>query len=120
MADESFQEIKWIIKSTNRNRPSEWNESELNLFSEHFMKFLLQEGKDPRMECKDYLGWLCTQMNRSDLEEGISGELEQVFGEVDAEEVMNRFDVDKFIALFAPENSLPDKSGGGVLGQGKL
>ena len=80
MANESFKEIKLVVRSKNGSKPVEWNDSELNLFSERFMEYLLQEGKDPRIEPQDYLRWYCTQMDRFDIEEGISGELEQVFG----------------------------------------
>jgi hypothetical protein len=45
MTDESFEEIKLNIKTTNRNEPVEWNESKITFFSANFMKFLVEKGK---------------------------------------------------------------------------
>lgn len=120
MANESFKEIKLVVRSKNGSKPVEWNDSELNLFSERFMEYLLQEGKDPRIEPQDYLRWYCTQMDRFDIEEGISGELEEILGEDYDKEIMNEWDVDSFIALLARKNSFADKSGEVVLGQGEI
>ena len=40
MVKESFQEIKWVIDSKNKNEPVGWNESNLTFFSGYFMEFL--------------------------------------------------------------------------------
>jgi hypothetical protein len=105
MANESFKEIKWIVKSTNRNEPAGWNESELTFFSEYFMNYFLKKGRDPRLEPEVYLLWYCHQMDRSDIEEGIFGELEVVLGEDFAKDVMSRWDVDLFIATLEPKKT---------------
>ena len=34
MVDKSFEGTRWIITSTNRNEPVEWNEFNLTFFSE--------------------------------------------------------------------------------------
>jgi|SRR5882762_4851529 len=44
MADKSFKEMKWTIKSTTQNEPVGWNESNLTFFSDFFINFL-EEGK---------------------------------------------------------------------------
>lgn len=44
MADKSFEQTKWIIKS-NGNKPVEWNEANLTFFSGFFINFLEDNGK---------------------------------------------------------------------------
>jgi hypothetical protein len=47
MANKSFEQTKWIIKSTtNRNEPVEWNESNITFFSGFFINYLTIKGKD--------------------------------------------------------------------------
>jgi hypothetical protein len=46
MADKSFQQSKWIINSKDRNEPVEWHEANLNFFSEFFISYLKEEGKN--------------------------------------------------------------------------
>jgi hypothetical protein len=45
MADKSFEKVKWVIESTNRNQPAKWNEANLTFFTESFIDFLMEEGK---------------------------------------------------------------------------
>ena len=42
MADKSFEDTKWIIKS-NGDKPDEWNDSNLRFFSETFINFLVDK-----------------------------------------------------------------------------
>jgi hypothetical protein len=44
MADKSFEDIKWVLDSTDPNEPEQWNDSEIAVFSDYFIEFL-QTGK---------------------------------------------------------------------------
>lgn len=115
MADESF-ENKWIINSSHRNEPVEWNEWELTFFSDFFVGFL-ELGKDPRDSPLDYFRWRCTKMDGSDEdEESIYQDLDMILGDkFDKKKwktfMKQGFDVDQFIKQIVKDPLREDPEG---------
>lgn len=128
MADESFEENKWIIESSNQNKPVQWNESEFTFFSECFMEYLEKKGKDPRIVPSDYFIWYCSVMegeDDSDIKEGVLDELEVVLGDNYDEKYLKgvkekKWNVEFFIKLLTQKETSSHRNRTNALGNGKL
>jgi hypothetical protein len=98
MAEESFKDTKWILKSKHRKMPERWLECDpvaISFFSDSFLDFLkrgkyfsksfcngcelkIYTGSDPRDNPETYLHWYCNNNDLSDLEDEIDRELKLV------------------------------------------
>ncbi|KAF8219882.1 hypothetical protein L208DRAFT_1545092, partial [Tricholoma matsutake] len=68
MANESFQQTKWLLKSSSHTMPERWNEyasDPIIFFSDYFLEFL-QQDSDPRDHPEEYIHWYTNKVDHID------------------------------------------------------